>query len=233
MEVGGPILIVLVIALVITAAIFGHIAAKKRREALAALADSLGWSYDPDHTTAGTAPLEHFDMFNRGRSRRAYNTLWGTLDTDGIDCSAQAGDYRYKVTRGSGKNRRTHTYRFSYLIFRLPFRGVPDLTIRREGLFDKISGAFGFDDIDFESAEFSKKYYVQSSDRRFAYDLIHPRMMEFLLRVHPPRIDFSGGYVLLTDGKSTWQAEQFERRLAFAREFLELWPAHLADSLQA
>ena len=46
--------------------------------------------------------------------------------------------------------RTTRTHRFSYLIVHLPFSGLPDLLIRPEGVFDKMAGAFGFDDIDFE-----------------------------------------------------------------------------------
>ena len=62
-----------------------------------------------------------------------------------------------------------------------PFRNVPDLLIRPEGFFDKVAGAFGFDDIDFESEEFSRAFFVKSSDKRFAYDVLHPRMLELLM----------------------------------------------------
>ena len=40
---------------------------------------------------------------------------------------------------------------------------------------------FGHDDIDFESAEFSRNFYVKSSDRKWAFDILHARAMEFLL----------------------------------------------------
>ena len=55
------------------------------------------------------------------------------------------------------------------------------LFIRPENFFDKLTEFIGFNDIDFESAEFSKKFYVKSPDKKWAYDIIHPRMMEFLL----------------------------------------------------
>ena len=58
-----------------------------------------------------------------------------------------------------------------------------------------------FDDIDFESDEFSRKFYVQSSDRKFAYDVLHPRMMEFLLQTTPPMIDVEGGALCLSGGR--------------------------------
>lgn len=36
-------------------------------------------------------------------------------------------------------------------------------------------------DIDFESAKFSKRYFVRAADKQFAYEVITPQMMEFLL----------------------------------------------------
>jgi hypothetical protein len=53
--------------------------------------------------------------------------------------------------------------------------------ICREGFWSKVAQAFGYDDIDFESAEFSRRFCVRSRDKKFAYDFCHARMMEFLL----------------------------------------------------
>ena len=115
----------------------------------------------------------------------------------------------------------------------LPFGMTPDLLIRPEGLFDKIKGAFGFDDIDFESEEFSRRFHVKSSDRRFAYDVLHPRMMEFLLAVRPVMIDIERGRCCLSDGGRCWKPEGFASRIAFLREFFDRWPDHLTASLES
>ena len=96
--------------------------------------------------------------------------------------------YHYKTweTRTVTRNGRTYTEQYEedhwrrYLIVEL---GVvfPQLFLRTEGLFDKIAGFVGFDDIDFESEEFSKRYFCKSEDRQFAYAVIHPQMMEWML----------------------------------------------------
>ena len=111
------------------------------------------------------------------------------------------GDFTYKVTTSSGKSTTTTTYRFSYLILHMPWSGVPDLLIRREGMFDKIAGVLGFDDIDFESAQFSRRFHVSSTDKRFAYDVIDPRMMEFLLKGDPPTVDIENTRCCISDGR--------------------------------
>ena len=143
------------------------------------------------------------------------------------------GDFTYKVTTHSGKSSSTRTYRFSYLIVHLPFGRVPDLLIRREGLFDKLAGAFGFDDIDFESAEFSRRFFVKSTDKRFAYDVIHPRMMEFLLAGEPPAIDIEYGRCCLSNGRRRWEPHEFKGRVDWIRRFFDHWPDHLTANLES
>jgi hypothetical protein len=60
-------------------------------------------------------------------------------------------------------------------------QSFPELTIAPEGIFSKVAQAFGYDDIDFESHEFSRKFCVRSRDKKFAYDVCHARMIEYLL----------------------------------------------------
>ena len=50
-----------------------------------------------------------------------------------------------------------------------------------ENIFSKIAQAVGYDDIDFESHEFSRKFCVRSKNKKFAYDVCNARMIEYLL----------------------------------------------------
>lgn len=225
------VLVVVAIVGLVIAGIWAAVrAARQRREALAALAQRLGWRFDPRDDRRHDEEYAHFEVFRRGSSRRAFHTLSGGIEIDGRTFAAKAGDFRYDVTTSTGKTTTTTTYEFSYLILHLPFR-TPDLLIRREGLFDKMAAFFGFDDIDFESAEFSRRYCVRSKDRRFAYDVVHPRMIEFLLAQKAPAIDLENSRLCLTDGQSQWRPDEFERQLAFARQFFDLWPEHLLAAI--
>lgn len=220
------ILVIVGLALFATIAYLSWLAEKKRQDALAGLAQELGLRFDPGLDHDHDDEYAQFEIFRRGHARAARNTMHGSVTLFGQACDLVAGDYRYKVTSGSGKNRTTSTYRFSYLIVHPPW-DTPPLLIRPEGVFDKIKGAFGFDDIDFESAEFSRKFYVKSSDKRFAYDVLHPRMMEFLLAVKPPMIDIEGGALCLSDGARRWEADTFKLHIKFLGQFCEQWPRHL------
>jgi hypothetical protein len=89
-----------------------------------------------------------------------------------------------------------HHY-FSIFTLALPER-FPELTIEREGFFSKIGQALGFDDIDFESLEFSKRYKVKSADKKFAYDFCNAQMIDYLLRQEDLIIEVDGNTLALT-----------------------------------
>lgn len=221
------------VAFMVVMIVFGVKYARQRREALAALAQELGWNFYPQRDTDHDDHYAHFEIFRRGNGRTAYNTLVGHRTIDGVQVPVKAGDFRYTVTTGSGKDRKTTTYTFSYLILHLPHENTPDLLIRPEHFFDKIAGVFSDRDIDFESEEFSKRFMVASPDRKFAYDVCHPRMIEYLLETRPPAIDIENARLCLSDGARTWKPEQFRWMLTFAEGFLERWPDHVRSDLSA
>jgi len=107
-----------------------------------------------------------------------------------------AFDYHYETHSTDSKgHRRTNHHHFSAVILASALPLKP-LFIRAEGFFDKLTEFVGFDDIDFESAEFSRKFYVKAKDRRWAYDVIHARTMEFLLSMPRFTIQFDRNNVI-------------------------------------
>lgn len=230
-----PLLIIPIAILVIVgigfAIYYGHKAEQERIAALTSLAGEQGWTFTTDSDSTHDNRYAQFSVFRQGHSRRAYNTITGTRVINDLPHPIQMGDYTYKVTRSNGKSRSTTTYRLSYLIIHLPYPGVPSLTIRREHIFDKIGAAMGFDDIDFESSEFSKKFMVKSSDKRFAYDVITPRMMEFLMDAPERSIDLDSGAICITLGTRRWKPHEFMPELSWISSFIDLWPDHVIRDL--
>ena len=49
----------------------------------------------------------------------------------------------------------------------------------------------------FESVEFSQSFRVATADRRFAYDICHPRVMEYLLGHPDLSVQFRGNNIAL------------------------------------
>ena len=212
-------------------AYYSHLQAKKRREALLGWSLQRQWRFAPSSDYHWDRRYPQFSCFNQGHSRQAYNRLYGTINVGGQAQSCVAGDYLYKRTSGSGKNRRTKTYRFSFLLVELPFVGVPQLAVRPEGFFDGMAAVFGFDDIDFESEEFSRKFHVQSVDKRFTYDLIHPRMMQYMLGTPPATFEIQHGVFCLLKQHACWEVDELDRQVNWCEQWFDLWPPHLIADL--
>lgn len=168
----GSVVFVGFFALVIVIAIAGYITAQKRREAMLTLAGRLGLRFEPRRNRHLARELSFLNKLRHGSNRYAYNILSGNYQGHEV----MVFDYHYQT--GSGKD--THHHHLSFFILRLPGT-FPELTIGPEGVFSKIAQAVGYDDIDFESHEFSRKFCVRSQDKKFAYDVCHSQMIEYLL----------------------------------------------------
>ena len=164
------------LALIVIIALVGHAQAKARRERFAAFAAERGWHYSAVTERGLEDRYPELDLFRRGSNRYARNFLTGSASWHALT----AFDYHYQTSSGSGKHRHTQHHRFTVIMLQPGFPLKP-LAIRGEQVFDRLTAAFGWDDIDFESAEFSSRYHVSSPDRRWAFDVIAARTMAFLL----------------------------------------------------
>jgi hypothetical protein len=168
---------ILIVAAVIVGAIFSHRAAKKRQQDLMELAARLGLSFTPERSQQVALRYAFLDRLGKGSNRYAFNVLSGTHHAERV----AAFDYHYETHSTDSKGRRqTHHHYLSCCVLDLPI-DCPELLVGRESFLSKIAQALGYDDIDFESAEFSRTFCVRSKDRRFAYDICNPQMMEYLL----------------------------------------------------
>lgn len=229
------LLVVLFFALVIALIIAFSIAEKKRRERLVAFAAENGYEYFPHGDPTGAEPpgcsfaafgsargqwfrrFEGFSPFGVGHSQSASNLFVKRENPR----TWYFFDYRY--TTGSGKHQTTHSFWIAATEFPSMF---PSLVVRTEGFFDKIGAFIGFRDIEFESHEFNERFHVSGSDEKFAYAVVHPQMMEFLLS--GPRIDWQmGGPYLLVAGNGRLDVEVIAPTRAMMEAFLEHVPDYV------
>jgi len=237
----GVLVAIGLIVAIVKAAAAAKERARLRLEAMSNFANRTGLSFSIARDTSHDDEFAHFEVFRNGFDRYAYNTISGPIDLGAASVQCKTGDFHYKTrerytTTDSKGRTRTRTrivpHHFSYFILELPYASIPDVLIRREGLFDKIASAFGKNDIDFESSEFSRKYFVKCDNRKFAYDIINQRMIEFLLETKPGLIDMEESRICLTNGFATWPAEQFEGSLGWTLKFLEHWPDFVIKDLE-
>ena len=210
------------IALIVVFAIFGQIAAKKRREAMLSMAARLGLRFDPGKDRDIARQYRFLDKLRVGDNRYAFNILSGKYQSHDV----MAFDYHYETHSTDSKgHRQTHHHYFSFFILHMAV-SFPELVIAREGFFSKVAQAFGYDDIDFESHEFSRKFCVRSPDKKFAYDVCNARMIEYLLANDDLMIEIES-QALAVSFDSRLSPEQIERNLLRLIAVRSLMPDYL------
>ncbi len=216
----SPVLLIIVV--VIGIGIYATYRDRKRREALASWAQSKGWRLQRGKIGRLNSEYPGLKFFDKGHSRSAKNVITG--DHEGLPVRLM--DYTYAT--GSGKSRTTHN--LGVVILKTEFPVIP-LAIRRENPLDRVGEFFGADDIDFESAEFSRKFYVKSNDRRWAYDVIHQRAMDYLLGAPSYNIAF-GTFELAVTKTGHFAPASYEEALAMAKGLYDLIPDYVIRQMK-
>ena len=163
-----------------------------------------------------------YSCLRHGHSRYAKNILTGAYR--GLPICA----FDYHYTTGSGKNQHHHSFSALMVNTGLPLK---QLFIRTENFLDKMTEFVGFDDIDFESAEFSREFYVKSPDKKWAYDVLHQKSMEYLLQAPRYTLDFQGPYVLAYRNRK-FEIAEFEEAFTVIKDLLDLLPEYLMRELK-
>jgi hypothetical protein len=168
------------VVLMVVVVVVGYVQAKRRREGMAAFAAGRGWSYSESDSSL----LDRFvgEPFGVGEDREAINVLRGTAH----DRPVVVFDYSYVTTststdaNGNTKTDRT-THPFSVVAMNTG-AVMPALSVAPEGVVSRFFGRLTNSDIELESEDFNRAFRVTCPNRRFASDVLHPRMMELLMQ---------------------------------------------------
>jgi hypothetical protein len=216
-----PIVIVVVLVITVIGGIYSMNQASKRLEGLWELAQRLGLDFSAAEDYELADRYRFLKELAQGENRYARNVLSGTYQQNQV----LAFDYHYETYFQDKNGRRTEDHWFSFFILTLP-AAFPDLTIRRENFLTKVAGVFGYQDIKFESAEFSKAFCVRSPDKKFAYDVCNAKMMEYLLANRDLSVEIED-QVLVLAFNTCLSVEQIESNLQRLIEIRKLLPEYL------
>jgi hypothetical protein len=89
-----------------------------------------------------------------------------------------------EVRQANGKQTTT---RFSVATIPLP-SALPWLRVQPQNLVMDTLNPLDSRDIDFESGDFNRAFRIAADSDEFAFAMVHPRMMEFLLTLPRPRM---------------------------------------------
>ncbi len=218
---GTILLFILFAGLLITAFVYSAIAARKRREGLFELAARLGLDFSTAEDYSIADQFSFLKELAQGSNRYAVNVLSGNYQQNQV----LAFDYHYETTYTDKNGTHTEHHWFSFFILTLPVI-FPELTIRRENFFTKVAEVFGYQDINFESGEFSKAFNVRSPDKKFAYDVCNARMIEYLLANRDLSVEIENNVVALAF-TAQLSADQFEANLQRLVEIRARLPEYL------
>jgi hypothetical protein len=182
--VGGTVILRIMKALVLTAVVamviawswYSYVRKQRRRRGLASFAQKFNFDY---------APRDPFNLlwdynlplFEMGDGRGTENVVSG--EWKGLPF--RETDYWYYTKATNGSDDKTKSYKhFNAVVIDVPAY-LPKICIERESVASRLAEQIGFRDIQFESEKFNRSFRVTSDDRAFAFKLIDPQMMHWLL----------------------------------------------------
>jgi hypothetical protein len=156
-----------------------------------------------------------FIMLNQAERGHAYNVMHGTHNHHPI----KAFDYNYKIAY--------RVYDCSAVILDVDGNFKSVLIYPKYLDFADIP-IDALEPVHFESAKFNKAFYVYAENQRSAYDVVTPRVMEFLLKSDDWAIQLYQSAVIVTRNKDvTFSPEEFSDAIKFAEAFLKLVPPYV------
>jgi len=202
---------------------FQYQAALLRRQMWQQIAARLKMRYSPKDRW-GIPNKFKFALFQEGRRRRVSNCL------DGMYQKVPVILFDYRYLTGWGRSEKTHE--LSALLARLNIK-CPHLVVRPETAMGRFAAFLGMGDIQFEFEEFNRTFNVKCEDKKFAYDVCHPEMMEFLLRYPTMTWELHGNHLLIYCFEMKFDRQCVALCLEAASGFAKLIPRYLQAEQKA
>jgi hypothetical protein len=182
-----------------------------RRRDLAALARKLQLQFNPNSDLKLAGRFSFRTWLRPGDA--AYNVFHGYY----MDSLVTIFDFTFMAGR--------YTYYWSAFVIEMR-TNFQDLVISHEKLEYRFAEALGDSHIVFESNEFSRAFRVRCSDKKFAYDVCSPQMMEYLLANKDLTIEIRGAAIAILF--EDWlRPEKVESNLSRLVEIRKLLPHYL------
>ena len=146
---------------------------KKRTGRLEVTVAEMGLEFQPLGDPQLLARLDGFPLMNIGRRQELKNLVVG--DTS----QGQLALFDFRYITGHGKHQKTR--RQTVIAMEAAELGqLPAFNMRPEGFWDKVGGAFGMQDVDFDEHEdFSSKFLLKGEDEEAVRALMDRELLDF------------------------------------------------------
>ncbi|HEY1662259.1 MAG TPA: hypothetical protein VGI03_07560 [Verrucomicrobiae bacterium] len=192
---------------------------RQRSDLLCDLGKSLGFDqFNPGRDEGFMVGWGFLGALSRGENRYACNILRGNYHGQALF----AFDFHYRADAGENKGDNYGT-----LLMLIEKEVFPQLIIQSGNLQERIAAALGIgNEVKFESAEFSRVFSVRSQDKRFAYDVCNPQMMDYLMGNRDLQIEINGPVISMAF-EPQLPVEQIELNLQRLAQIRSLMPDYL------
>ena len=183
----------------------------RRRNALSALAASMGLLFAKDGPDQNYLESIGLEIFKLGRARKASNLM----DVPAQGGQIQVFDYRYKT--GGGKNSHTHDLTVALISCACE---IPYFDLKPETFIYKVGGLLGFKDIDLPAFPlFSDKYRLTGPDAAVVHMFFTPARAAWFERNLGLRVQGAPGRALLFKRERRLPAEAWQGFIEEAKTF--------------
>jgi len=210
--IGGALMLLLVV--------WSVVSQRWHRAALDAWLAPRGWRRLP----ADRSLITRFRglPFGTGDRRRVTDVVGGRFQ--GRELCSFVYSYETSSTDIDG-SRSTTTHTFHVVALTLP-GFLPDLQVMPESLGSRLATAFGKVDLDVESDDFNKRYSVRATDLAVGHAILHPRLVERLLR--EPKVAWRiEGTTILTWQPGRTDLTVLDARVALLTAIADAIPRHV------
>jgi hypothetical protein len=218
-----------------------------RKRQLMTLANDLGMRFTDEAPSPLTGPPYYCPFLPEG-IRRARNIIQGEMGdlkvtmsdltisrSDVLIISDDADGSQTETMRAMTEglstvlSKRSTIMSVSTIVLESRLHYKP-LVIWPESVSNRVPLSMGLHNVDLESGDFNRAFFVASTDRKFAYDVVHPQVMELLManRNWAVELDLNSLTVWMFRSLSP---QEFRDGLSFAKSFWELFPEYLKQDL--
>ena len=103
--------------------------------------------------------------------------------------------FDYTTISRDSKGNRSYSY-YGVVLLRAPFE-FQRVELRPENVLFRLGRALGMQDIQVEVEQFNRKYFVTAADRKFAFDLLSPKVIDQMLKFPTRHWQFDGSFVVI------------------------------------
>jgi hypothetical protein len=159
-----------------------------------------------------------FICLRQGKQQWAFNLLEGTWDGQPV----LAFDYHYSIRF----SKRDHHYYFSAVLLEseIPLKPLLILSDRKS---QQLAQEFGFQEIQFDSPEFSRDFIVRTADKEWTQIALNSDVRQFLLNAPRFSIQFDEQRIMVFHN-DLMEHKDYESAVGVITGFLERLPGSLA-----